>query len=203
MTERFHVFLNKSLTIFCSERESTRTATGAIQLCCYGWNSIPVVGTDISQSLLVVGREFKLPIEYTKSKYTPIHTSTIELQKYSEMQEIILSQSREIFRILIQKHRAMHRKYINARRPDPLIYQIRDLVFARRTVQSNRQKGRVGKVTIKHTGPWKITESLPGGSYQLQHLKSGYNDKNIHIPALSLSRTTHPISSLVRARPQL
>jgi hypothetical protein len=48
MTERFHVFLNKSLTLFCSERDSTRTATEAIQLCCYGWNSIPVVGTDIS-----------------------------------------------------------------------------------------------------------------------------------------------------------
>jgi hypothetical protein len=93
------------------------------------------------------------------------------------MQELILSRSCEIFRVLIQEHRAMHREYIYARRPDPLVYQTGDLVFARQTVQSNRQKGRVGKVTIKHTGPWKITESLPGGSYRLQHLKSGHNDK--------------------------
>jgi hypothetical protein len=58
-----------------------------------------------------MGREFKFPIEYTKSKYTPIHsTTTEELKKYSEMQETILSRSREIFRILIQEHSAIHRE---------------------------------------------------------------------------------------------
>jgi hypothetical protein len=41
VTERFHVFLNKSLTLFCSERDSTRTATEAIQLCCYGGTLSP------------------------------------------------------------------------------------------------------------------------------------------------------------------
>jgi hypothetical protein len=55
LTERFHIFLNKSLTLFCNKRDSIRTSTEGIQLCCYAWNSAPVTGTDFSRSLIVTG----------------------------------------------------------------------------------------------------------------------------------------------------
>jgi hypothetical protein len=130
LTERFHVFLNKSLTLFCNERDSIRTSTEGIQLCCYAWNSAPVTGTDFSRSLIVTGREFRFPIEYTPSKNINLTPSTQSIENYARTQELLLSKSREIFKILIHEHRAMHREYVNSQRPDPLLFQIGDKVFS-------------------------------------------------------------------------
>jgi hypothetical protein len=177
LTERFHVFANKSLSLFCNERDSIRVAAEGLQLCKYAWNSAPVVGTDISRSLVCVGREFKFPIEYTANPHVNISLDPSATISFAQVQQTVLSQSREIFRILIHEHRAWHREYINNRRPDPLIYEINDLVFARRSVRSDRTKGRVGKIMIKHTGPWRILEKLAGSSYKLQHCKTSKLDK--------------------------
>jgi hypothetical protein len=166
LTERFHVFANKSLSLFCNERDSM-----------YAWNSAPVIGTDISRSLVCVGREFKFPIEYTSSPHVNLNFDPAATTTFAEVQETVLRQSREIFKILIHEHRAWHREYINSRRPDPLIYEINDLVFARQSVRSDRNKGRVGKIMIKHTGPWRITAKLDGSSYRLQHCKTNRIDK--------------------------
>jgi hypothetical protein len=177
LTERFHVFANKSLSLFCNERDSIRVAAEGLQLCKYAWNSAPVVGTDISRSLVCVGREFKFPIEYTSAAHVNLSPDPSATTSFAQVQEIVLSQSREIFRILIHEHRAWHREYVNSSRPDPLLYEINDLVFARRSVRSDRNKGRVGKIMIKHTGPWKIIEKLHGSSYKIKHCKSHRIDK--------------------------
>jgi hypothetical protein len=177
LTERFHVFANKSLSLFCNERDSIRVAAEGLQLCKYAWNSAPVVGTDISRSLVCVGREFKFPIEYTSAAHVNLSLDPSATTSFAQVQETVLSQSREIFRILIHEHRAWHREYINSSRPDPLIYEVNDLVFARRSVRSDRNKGRVGKIMIKHTGPWKIVEKLHGSSYKIQHCESQRFDK--------------------------
>jgi hypothetical protein len=74
LTERFHVFLNKSLTLFCNERNSIRTATEGIQLCCYAWNSAPVTGPDLSRSLIVTGRKSKyMYLREVHIKYLEAH----------------------------------------------------------------------------------------------------------------------------------
>ena len=75
----------------------------------------------------------------------------------------------------------MAREYVNSSRPSPLIYEINDLVFARRSVRSDRNKGRVGKIMIKHTGPWTIIEKLHGSSYKIHHCKSQCFDKNTQL----------------------
>jgi hypothetical protein len=177
LTERFHVFLNKSLTLFCNERDSIRTAPEGIQLCCYAWNSAPVTGTDFSRSLIVTGREFRFPIEYTPSKYINLNPSPLSVENFAHIQERLLSKSREIFKILIHEHRAMHREYVNSQRPDPLSFQIGDKVFARRAVKSDKKRGRVGKIMFKHTGPWEIIEKLDGSSYRIRHCRSKAIDK--------------------------
>ena len=56
-------FLNSCLTVFCNERGNNRVALEGILMSLYAWNSTPVVGTDISCSLLVTGRGFKFPID--------------------------------------------------------------------------------------------------------------------------------------------
>jgi hypothetical protein len=177
LTERFHVFLTKSLTLFCNERGSVRTAPEGIQLSCYAWNSAPVTGTDLSRSLVVTGREFRFPIEYTPSKHIDFNPSTRSVESFAQNQEQLLSKSRDVFKILIHEHRAMHREYVNSNRPDPLAFQVGDIVFAQRTVKSDKKKGRVAKIMIKHTGPWEIIQILDGSSYQIRHCRTKAIDK--------------------------
>ena len=177
LTERYHVYLNKALTIFCQERDSIRTSTEAVLLCQYAWNSAPVIGTDISRSLIVTGREFRFPIDFSSEPFVNLRPSAQSVENYAADQQTILTKAKEIFKVLIEEHRAMHREYINSNRPDPIVYNIGDTVFARRQVQSSRAKGRVGKISVKATGPWRITKRLSGSSYEIQHMRSRKTDK--------------------------
>jgi hypothetical protein len=177
LTEWFHIFTNKSLSLFCNERDSIRVAAKGLQLCKYAWNLAPVVGTDISRSLIWVGWEFKFPIEYTANPHVNLPFESSSTISFAQVQQTVLSQSREIFHILIHKHRAWHREYINSRHPAPLVYEINNLVFARQSVRSDHYKGRVGKIMIKHTGPWRIMEKLAGTFYKLQHCKTSKFEK--------------------------
>jgi hypothetical protein len=177
LTERFHVYLNRVLRLFCDERDFIRTSAEAIYLSCYAWNSAPVTGTDISRSLVVKGREFRFPIEYEMNPVINLHPTTESIERYSETQQRLLSRSREVFRILLSEHSAMHREYIHSNRPDPLIYNVGDRVFSRRATQSNRAKGRVGKIMLQHTGPWTIIEQLSGSSFRIRHCRTKTEDK--------------------------
>ena len=58
IVERICRYLNKCLTIFTNERDDNRVALEGILMSLYAWNSAPIIGTDISCSLVVVGREF-------------------------------------------------------------------------------------------------------------------------------------------------
>ncbi len=56
LVERINRYLNQGLQIMCNERNSNRIALEAILLLIYAWNLCPVPGTDISRSMVVVGR---------------------------------------------------------------------------------------------------------------------------------------------------
>ena len=68
LVERFNRYLNKVLKIFSNERASNRTYVEGALLAAYAWNSAPISGTDISKSLLVMGREFNFPIDFATDK---------------------------------------------------------------------------------------------------------------------------------------
>ena len=89
----------------------------------------------------------------------------------------MLLHSREIASLVINETRASHRERMNNLRPDPKVYEVGDRVFARRTVQSNKAKGRVDKAQFAHTGPWEITGKLHGASYEIKHCQSKRVDK--------------------------
>ena len=59
IVERINRFFNSCLTTFCNERGTTKVAQERILMSLYAWNSAPMVGTDISRSMVVVGRKFK------------------------------------------------------------------------------------------------------------------------------------------------
>jgi hypothetical protein len=69
LVKRLCRYFNKGLRIMTNERDTVRVALEALLLLLYAWNSCPVPGTDISCSLVAVGREFVFPINYSHSKH--------------------------------------------------------------------------------------------------------------------------------------
>ena len=126
----------------CNERDSVRIANEAILLLLYAWNSCPVPGTDISRSLVAVGHEFAFPIDYSSGKHWELPSSPSTVITYSKELVTRLSACREVAKLLVQEQRAYHRKLINACRPNPRVYSIGDIVFARCAVKSSSPRNR-------------------------------------------------------------
>ena len=112
MVERFNNFFNKGLNIFCSERDTTRYFVQGTHMLAYAWNSAPVTETDISCSLIVVGREYQFPLDVIPGD-TSIDISPVSTFQYAKDITHQLSKCREIYKVLIDEHRTMHREYIN------------------------------------------------------------------------------------------
>lgn len=173
LVERVNRFLNSSLTIFCAERGSTLVAQEGILMALYAWNSAPIAGTDISRSLVVVGREFNFPIDFSADKHLYLTSSPARAKTFAGRQAVMLKASRLVAKELVMQHRAMHRELINSRRPAPREYMPGDMVFARRSVKSDKARGVVGKIKNPYTGPWEVVKRGPGGSYELKHAVDG------------------------------
>ena len=95
--ERFIKFLNSGMKIFTSERSTKRVFIEGAKTLCYAWNSAPCTGTDLSRSLLVVGREFKFPIYIEMQKHTMYNINETTIKTYAEKLTDLLVKSREVF----------------------------------------------------------------------------------------------------------
>ncbi|KAL3762115.1 hypothetical protein ACHAWU_001566 [Discostella pseudostelligera] len=186
LVKRINRYLNKGLKIMTNERGTVRVAMESILLLLYAWNSCPIPGTDISRSLVVVGREFTFPIDYSSNEHWKLtNTTPASVQSYSKDLAIRLEACREVAGLLVQEHRAWHRELVNARQPSPRTFTIGDIVFARRTVRSDAKYERVDKLAYAYTGPWKVTAILPGGSYSLAHCNRPSTTQKKHASDLS------------------
>jgi hypothetical protein len=168
IVERLNRYLNEGLRIMTNERDSNRIALEAILLLIYAWNSCPVPGTDISRSMVAVGREFTFPIDFLLGKHAGLYSPRGTVESYAKQLSERLSSCRMIADLLVRKQRCWHRELVNSRRPDPCVYEVGDIVFARRATRSDSKRGRVDKLMHPYTGPWRIVKSLPGASYQLE-----------------------------------
>jgi hypothetical protein len=108
------------------------------------------------------------------------------MESYSKDLAVCLSALREVAQLLVQEHQAYHCKYINSRRPDPRIYSVGNIVFARHAVWPDASKERVDKLSYPFTGPWHITASLKGVSYDLDHCSIPNRKMKKHSLDLSL-----------------
>ena len=173
IVERVNRLLNASLTIFCTERGTVRVSESGILMSLYAWNSAPVAGTDISRSLVVTGREFHFPIDFSAHEHLRLTSSPARVESFAGEQAQLLKACRAVAAELVRHHRAYHREFINSRRPLPHIYSPGDLVFSRRSVKSDRSRGIVGKVRNPYTGTWEVVRKLHGSSYELKHRITG------------------------------
>jgi hypothetical protein len=121
IVKRVNRYLTKGLKIMCNDRDSVRVALEAILLLLYAWNSCPVPGTDISRSLVAVGREFTFPIDFSSGKHWELTLSPSTVVSYSKELATHLAACRQVSELLVREQRSYHRELINARRPDPRI----------------------------------------------------------------------------------
>ena len=75
------------------------------------------------------------------------------------------------------EQRAYHREFVNARQPDPKIYSIGDIVFARRATRSDAGCGQVDKLIYPFTGPWLVTAKFNCASYKIEQVLTKRKDK--------------------------
>jgi hypothetical protein len=146
MVERINRYLTKGLKIMTNEQDSIHVALEAILLLLYAWNSCPIPGTDIFQSLVAVGREFDFPINYSTNKHWELTSPPSSMESYSQDLATRLSAPCEVAQLLVQEQCAYHRELVNSRRLDPRTYSVGNVVFSRHAVCSDAAKGRVDKL---------------------------------------------------------
>ncbi len=92
----------------------------------------------------------------------------------------------KVAEILVEEQRLYHCELVNARCPDPHIYSVGDIVFARRAVRLDAKRGVVDKLQYAFTGPWHVTAALKGASYRLVHCNNDKHMEKKHALDLSL-----------------
>jgi hypothetical protein len=152
-----------------NERRTVPVALESLLLLVYAWNSCPVPGTDISRSLVAVGREFAFPIDYLSSKHWELTSSPATVESYSKDLAERLGACRKIAMLLVGEQCEWHQELVNSCRWDPHIYFPGDIVFAHHTTCSDAARGWIGKLEYAFTGPWQILEALHGGLYSIEH----------------------------------
>jgi hypothetical protein len=130
LVERINRYLNKVLRIMCNKQDLVRVALKAILLLLFVWNSCTVPGTDISRSLIAVGREFAFPIDFSSGKHWELTSSARTVVSYSKDLAAQLLACCLVVELLVEEQGAYHHEYINTCRPDPCIYFIGNVDFA-------------------------------------------------------------------------
>ncbi len=83
LLERLCWYFNKGLRIMTNKRNLVHVALKSLLLLLYAWNSCPVPGTDISRSLVAVGRKFSFPINFSAGMHQELTSSPTTIESYS------------------------------------------------------------------------------------------------------------------------
>ncbi len=121
IVERLCRYFNKGLCIMTNECGMVRVALESLLLLLYAWNSCPVPGTDISRSLVAVGREFAFPIDYSSGKHWELTSSPAIVKSYSKDLAKRLGACCKIAMLLVREQCEWHRELVNSHRRDPRI----------------------------------------------------------------------------------
>jgi hypothetical protein len=108
LVERFNKFLNSGLRVFDDDRGTNRVFLEGAETLTHAWNSCPVLGTDLSRSLLTVGREFHFPVDFTANKHVSFDPTDASKKSHASDMTNLLEKSRTVHVMLIAEHRAAH-----------------------------------------------------------------------------------------------
>jgi hypothetical protein len=159
--------------VFNNDRDTNRVFVEGAETLTYAWNSCPVIGTDLSRSLLTVGQEFKFPIDFVTNRAVNFEQPATSARSFAADLTDLMLTCREVYQLLISEHRAVHREYRNSQPNDPRQFQVGDIVFTNVQVQAKTSSGTVGKLSyIRRGGPYRIIKSFQSGSYELQSVNN-------------------------------
>ena len=166
--EKYHRFLNKTQTIVSAEVGTHHSFVENCKTSQYAWNSAPIDDTDIPRSLAAVGRHFKFPLDV---KLSPNPTLNDEDQSalYIYLRDVSIDSNfaSSVLQVLIEERRTAHRDRWNSNRAAKS-FHVGDVVKAHVQVNSNLNKGVVGKLSYQGRGPFQIKEILEANSYLVQ-----------------------------------
>jgi hypothetical protein len=94
-----------------NERNSVRVA---LLLLLYAWDSCPVPGTDISCSLVAVGRKFAFPVNFSTGMHQELTSSFTTIESYSRNLSKHLAAYCKNAMLLESEYHAWHRELINS-----------------------------------------------------------------------------------------
>ena len=101
LVERVNHFINKGLQVMANERWSVRVALETILLLIYAWNSSPIPGTNLSRSLVAVGREFAFPIDFSAAKHLEFTSSPSTVKTYTRTQAELMEASKKLVTVFL------------------------------------------------------------------------------------------------------
>lgn len=131
MVEWVNRYLNKGLKIMTSKQGNVCVTMESILLLLYAWNSSLIPGTDISRSMVAIGRKFAFPIDYlTKLNWNLTQSTPESVTTYSSKLAMCLAACWEIVHLLVSEHCALHHELINECQLSPRLYHVGDYIFA-------------------------------------------------------------------------
>jgi hypothetical protein len=92
----------------------------------------------LSRSLVAVGREFNFPIDISAAKHLELTSTPASVKSYAKDLAVLLEASRKIAKVLLEEQRTWQCELVNSRCPDPKVWNIGDIVFARRQTRSDK-----------------------------------------------------------------
>jgi hypothetical protein len=138
----------------------------------YGWNSMPVAGTDIIRLFVAKGRVFPFPIDLALDNRPPTH-QLFEDQPaitHSESMYPVLKRQREILSALNEARREHHCDLKNKSR-QPRTFEPGEIVIVRRETQTNITRGVFAKQQMASRGPYIVLQQdTTPGSYWIRRI---------------------------------
>jgi hypothetical protein len=127
--------------VFNNDHNTNRVFMEGALMTAYAWNSAPVATTDLSRSLIVLGRECHFSIDFTSRKDITFDVEKAGIQSYTSSMFELLEKCQTVFKMLIQEHLAYYCELCKSQINSPRKFKVGDIVFARVQVQRIATKG--------------------------------------------------------------
>ena len=136
----------------------------------YGWNVLPINGTDVGRAFVAIGWEFPFPIDM--SSEMPPNEAVAEGQAaldFCDAVSLLLYKQHNLLGIINMERHARHQELRNK----GIIqrkFKVGDLMIVRKQVKSSSAAGIAAKIIFKAKGPYQVIEQEGLGSCKLQWL---------------------------------
>ena len=168
--EHFHRFLSKIVTIAAEECGTNNVFVPTGIAADYAWNSAPIDGTDILDSIPAIGRKFNFPLDINLNAIPKFFQNDANAAlDYLKLTDSSRNFSYSILKILIENLRIAHADRINDSK-NLIVFHAGDIIIARTAIHSDLSKHKVTKLSYSVRGPFQIIRPTGFGSYFVRKL---------------------------------